>query len=119
MIYKMFVALILGGIAGAFIATGNFIIPLISLIIASVILFFLNKNVEEVLTDERINSIAGRASKIIFVVSTFIMALAGMILVSIREKYPELLITGYILACFACGMMLLYSILFRYYSKQT
>ena len=105
-------------IVSASVTVGNFVIPLVVFLLAIILMFILKKNVDEHLTDERINNLAGRASRIVFTVSTIIMALGGMVLIALRENYPQYLIVGYVLSYFACAMMFLYGILFKYYSKK-
>ncbi len=117
-LYKLLIVLLLAGTVSAFVTAGNFIIPLIAFLIAVVLMFVLNRSVNEVLTDERINKIAGKAAKITMTVSVLIMALAGLVLIALRETYPQYLITGYVLAYLGCGMLFLYTILFKYYSRE-
>lgn len=116
--YKLLIVMLLAAIVGSFVTAGNFIIPLIAFLAAVVLMFLLKRNVEGVLTDERINNIAGKASRIVLTISVLIMALAGMILIALRELYPQYLIAGYVLSYLGCGMLFLYSILFKYYEKR-
>jgi uncharacterized membrane protein len=120
-IYKLLIVLLLAGIVSSFITAGNFIIPLATFLVAIILMFFLKKNVDATLTDERIDTIAGKASRAVFTISTILMALTGMVLIALRETYPQYLITGYLLSYLGCGMLFLYVILFKYYyySKRT
>jgi uncharacterized membrane protein len=117
--YKLLIVIILAIIASTFVTLGNFVIPLVVFFIAVVLMFFLKKNVDAILTDERINAASGKASRIVITTFAFLMAIAGIILISLRNTYPQGLIIGNILIYTECGMMLLYSILFKYYSKRT
>ena len=116
--YKLIIVMLLAGTVSAFVTAGNFVVPLLALLIAVLLMFILKKNVDAKLTDERIESIAGKSSRIAFVVSVLLMALAGIVLFALRETYPQYLITGYVLAYFGCGMLFLYTILFKYYSNR-
>jgi uncharacterized membrane protein len=117
-LYKLLIVMLLAAIVSSFVVIGNFIIPLIAFLIASVLMFLLKKSTDETLTDERIEKIAGRASRLVFVISVLIMALAGMVLIALRNTYPQYSTIGYTLSYFGCGMMFLYSILFKYYSNK-
>lgn len=116
--YKIILVILLAIIMGGFVALGNFIIPLIVFFIAVVLMFFLKKNVDSVLTDERVEKASGKASRIVMVTSAMLMAVAGIILVASREISPIYLLIGNILLYTECGMMLLYSILFKIFSKR-
>lgn len=117
-IYRLIIVIILTAIMSTFVAIGNFIIPLIIFAIAFVVMFLLNKKTKELLTDERIDKIAGRASRITMSIFVIIMAVAGITLVALRNVYPQYALLGNVLLFSECGMMLLYFILFKYYSKK-
>ncbi len=117
-IYKIIIAVLLTIIASCFVALGNFIIPLVTFLVAIILMFILQKNVEGVMTDERINQISGRASRIVMTISVLLMSVAGIVLVSLRNIYPQYQIIGNIFLYFECGMMLLYSILFKCFSRK-
>ncbi len=117
-IYKILTVMILAGIISGFVTVGNFIVPLAVFLAAIVLMFLLNKNVDEKLTDERLNIVAGRASRIVLSASALIMAAAGIVLIALRDKNIMYLIIGNTLIFLECGMMLFYAILFRYYSKR-
>ncbi len=107
--------MLLASIVGSFVTAGNFLIPLAAFLVAIVLMFFLKKNVDATLTDERIEIVAGNASKAVFTISVILMALAGMVLIALREAYPQYLITGYVLSYLGCSLLFLYVILFKYY----
>jgi uncharacterized membrane protein len=117
-LYKILIVILLASIASIFVALGNFVIPLIVFFFAALLMFFLKKNVDAKLTDERMNIIGGKASRMVMTISAILMAIAGIILVSLRNTYPQGLIIGNVLIYTECGMMLFYSILFKYYSSR-
>jgi uncharacterized membrane protein len=116
--YKTVLVIILAILVGVSVTVGNYIIPIIGLVVGVVLLLLLKTNVNTVLTDERVDKIAGSAAKITMVVSTFGMAIAGVILISLRTKYPEFLLLGNVLAYITCGMLILYAILFKFYNLK-
>jgi uncharacterized membrane protein len=117
-IYKIIIVILLTGIVSGFVTAGNFIIPLAVFLLAIIIMYLMNKNVDAKLTDERINAVAGKASRIVLSASALIMAAAGIVLIALREKNPQYLIIGNLLIFIECGMMLVYAILFKHYSKK-
>jgi uncharacterized membrane protein len=101
-----------------FVAIGNFILALVLLAVAVIILTILKKNVNAVLTDERINAIGGKASRMTMVIFALLMTIAGIVLVSLKNISTTCLIIGNVLLLTECAMMLTYSILFKYYSNR-
>jgi uncharacterized membrane protein len=110
--------IILAIIVGSSVSAGNYIIPIIALIAGVALMFLLKTKVNTVLTDERVDKIAGNAAKLTFTISTFGMAIAGVVLISLRTKYPEFLLLGNVLAYITCGMLILYAILFKFYNLK-
>jgi uncharacterized membrane protein len=117
-LYKILIVILLAAIASTFVALGNFVVPLIVFFLAALLMFVLKRNVDAVLTDERIDVASGKASRMVMTISAILMAIAGIILVSLRNTYPQGLIIGNVLIYTECGMMLFYSILFKYYAKR-
>ncbi|MFA4960418.1 MAG: DUF2178 domain-containing protein [Candidatus Pacearchaeota archaeon] len=118
MIYRVLIVVILAMIVSTFVSIGNYIIPLVVFILAIITMFTLKKKIIEKLTDERIDKIAGKASRITMTVSVLAMVLIGIVLIALRESYPEYLIVGNVLAYFACGILIFYSILFKIFLKM-
>lgn len=116
--YKLLTTILLIIIMGSFVALGNFIAALIVFAIAIFIMIILRKNAKGVLNDERIERIAGKAFRIVMATSALLMAAGGIVLVSLRNTYPQYLIIGNILIYLECGMMLFYAILFKYYFNK-
>jgi uncharacterized membrane protein len=117
-LYKIIITIILVAMMSTFVGLGNFIAALIIFAISILLIMILRKNVKGVLSDERAENIGGRASRIVLTVSALLMAAAGIVLVSLRETNPQLLIIGNTLLFLECGMMLFYAILFRYYYNK-
>lgn len=118
-IYKLLIVILLAAIVSSFVTEGNLLIPLGAFLLAVILVFVLKKNVDQKLTDERLENIAGRASRIVFTISVLVMALAGMVLIALRENYPQYLVVGYVLSYFGCIMLFLYVLFFKYYSNRT
>jgi uncharacterized membrane protein len=116
--YKLLIVMILSAIVSSFVVAGNFIVPLAMLLVVVLIMFILKRSVNEVMADERIELITGRASRLTFTIATFLIAIAGLILIALRDKYPQYYIIGNVLAYLTCGMLFLYSVIFNYYSKK-
>jgi uncharacterized membrane protein len=117
-IYKIVIAGVLGMLIGSAVVIGNFIIPIIAVAAAWIIMYTLKKKVKGVLSDERIEKVAGKASYMTYMIMTLAMTLTGIVLMAMKAKLPYFEPVAYTLVYLACGMMLLYSLLFRiYYSR--
>ena len=114
-IYRTIVAATLGAIVGVFTVSGNYVVPIVAIIVAFFLMYFLKTRVKEVITDERIEKISGKASYMTCMIIAVGMAFGGIVLMAFKEKYPVYLPVAYTLSYLACGMILLYSIFFRYY----
>jgi uncharacterized membrane protein len=117
-LYKLLIVILLAIAIGLLVSAGNFILPLIIFIVAILFEFLLRGKVDTPLTDERLNNIGGKASRAVFVTFALLMAAAGIVLISLRDLSPYCLIIGNMLLGIECSMMLLYAILFKYYSKK-
>jgi len=100
------------------VSTGNYILSLIIFIAAIAFEFLMRKKANFPLTDERLDAIGGKASRIVLVTFALLLAAAGIILISLRNVSSYCLIIGNILIGIESAMMLLYAILFKYYSRR-
>jgi len=104
-------------LAGWFAAMADAALVMIA-VGAGAILFYLCKtNVEEVI-DERDERVSEKASKAAMVTFAAISALAGILLISMRNEHPEYANAGFVLAFSACALMILYSVLYGYYNRR-
>ncbi|MFH0831627.1 MAG: DUF2178 domain-containing protein [archaeon] len=117
-IYSAIIAMILAVVTGAFVVLGNYIVPLAVFAIASGLMYFLKTRVNEVLYDERIEKISGKTSRAVYTILVIGMALASIVLMAEKAKNPAYELLAFTLSCTACGAMLLYILLFKYFSAK-
>ncbi len=117
-LYRTVLALLLGIIVSSFIIAGNYIVPLIAIAIATIMVIFLKSKVKEPLSDERVDSIAGKAAKTSYSILVLSTSIMGVIFFALRNTHPELLLTGYILSYLTCGALLIYVGFFSYHYKR-
>lgn len=118
-LYRMLISFVLAVVVAAFAVAGNWVVPVIAIILAVVLMFLLKKNAGVPLTDERIEKISGKAARIVFSIFSMLAAVAGLVLLALRGTYPQYLAIGYVLSYSAAGMVLLYTILFRLLESRT
>ena len=118
MVYRLLIVIALALVVSSFVGAGNFVFPLIAIILAMLAMFFLRKRVDKVLTDERVEYLAGRAARLTFSISAFAMAIVGLVLISLKDSHPQYYLLGLSLAYLSAGMLFLYSILFKIFSRK-
>jgi len=99
------------------LATNNYIIPIILIIVSSTILIYFRKKVTEIMSDERDYLIGGKSALLTIQIYSYLAVLIMFILYTQKEtnQYFEAIATT--LAYSTCILMLMYSVIFRYYNK--
>jgi uncharacterized membrane protein len=116
--YKILIVVALAIIISSAVTTGSFVIPIVALVAAIVAILLLKTKVKDVMSDERAEKIGGFAARLSMTLTSIAMAITSFVFVALRQQYPELLTAGYVLSYFVCGMLILYSIVFKYkYSR--
>lgn len=118
-VYKIFIVILMTLAIAALVSSGNYILSLIIFAAAIILEILLRKRVNIPLSDERLDKIAGKASRIVMVSFALLMAAVGIVFISLREISIYYVIIGNTLIGIECSMMLLYAILFKYYSRKT
>jgi uncharacterized membrane protein len=118
-VIKLVVVIIIGGLIGWSVTIGNYWIPIPAVIAALMILLLFRRGVKEVVVDERVYSIAEKASYLAFRIFGITAAVIGATFVALGyETVPELLAIGLTLAFAACGLVLLYYAANLYYNRK-
>ncbi len=97
----------------------NFFIPIMVLGISSLLLFYLRKKVVDVIADERDYQIGGKSALLAIQLTSWMGVIVMFIFYTLSDKnlfYKSIAMT---LAFFICLLMLIYSIIFKYYSKHS
>ena len=113
-IYAALVCAIMGAVVGYGVSKGNALLPAIAFIIGLVLITLGKRSVKDVMEDERTYRISEKVSRRIYQVFVTGAALAGTTLIALN-KYTEV---GYTLAFSACTLLILYIILYGYYSRK-
>lgn len=114
---KLFFVFIIAVTISQAVILKSFIIPLVILIVSYLILMLLRRRVMEVIADERDYALGGKAALWSIQVYSWTATVIMIILFSFRDAnaaYEPIAIT---LAYSICFLMILYSIIFRYYSN--
>jgi uncharacterized membrane protein len=118
-IIRVFVIVIMAGLIGWAVANGNALIPIPIAIAAFVILLLFRRGVREVVVDERVYSIAEKASLITFRIFGIAAAVIGATLVALGQgAVPALEPVGFTLTYSVCGLVVIYYIAYIHYNRK-
>ncbi|MFH2136021.1 MAG: DUF2178 domain-containing protein [Patescibacteria group bacterium] len=117
LIYRLIVVMLLAGVVSSFVAAGNYLVPIAAVITALIFLLLMRKKVDEVLADERDYKIAGNAARYAMIIFSAISCIIILVLFALKKDRPDFELIGSILAYAVCGLMLLYSFIFKYYQR--
>lgn len=118
LIIRLGATIVIAAVVAIFVNAGNYIMPIVVVFTGMLFLYLAKRQVKEVLADERDYDAAGKASRTAILVYSFIGFLAMMILLSLREQNPYFEAVAITLAYSICFLMILYSLIFKYYSKN-
>jgi uncharacterized membrane protein len=115
---RIITAFFLAAIMAQAIIFSNYILALIAIVGAVTIIFASRKKVEGVLADERDLEIGGKSARMALSIFSIFGAATTFVLMFSRNINPVYEVVGSVLAYAVCGLLLLYSALFKYYEKQ-
>jgi uncharacterized membrane protein len=116
---RIFVLIIMVGLISWAIVSGNAWLPIPVVIAAIVIVLLFRRRVREVAIDERVYSIAEKASYLTFRIFGIAAAVIGVTLVALGwESASDLYKIGLTLAYSACGLLVIYYIAYIYYNRK-
>ena len=116
---KLFVVIIMAGLISWAVTSGYALIPIPVAIAVLVILLLFRRGVNEVVTDERVYSIAEKTSYITFRIFGIAAAVIGATLVALGQGVvPDMEPIGFTLTYATCGLMVIYYIAYIYYNRK-
>ncbi len=121
--YRLFgaaIIVIVAGLVGWSIATGNAVVPIPAALGGGVLLYLLKRQAGDVVEDERNYRISEKASRFSIKVFALVTATGGMALtaMSTNDSAP-LRAVGLTLAFCACSLLILYVISYAYHSRRS
>jgi uncharacterized membrane protein len=101
------------------IVAGNFIVPLVAVVLAAVLSHVLRKATKEVTADERTSVVYEKASGATVKLSVPAVGLVAVILLALKERLSaDMVSVAYALAYTACGLLLVHWAFYSYYSRK-
>ncbi|MDD4412737.1 MAG: DUF2178 domain-containing protein [Patescibacteria group bacterium] len=109
--------IILSSVVSVAVNNKNYIIPIIAMALATLGLLFLKKKVKEVTEDERDYALAGHAARWTITAYCYTAVCAMFILLGIKDTNPAYEIIANTLSFSIFGILIAYSIIFKFYQK--
>lgn len=118
-ILKLVIVVILGATVGASVNYHNYIIPVVAMAVAISLMFFFRRKVKEIIADERDYEIGGRSAGLAIQIYAWLAVAIMFFFLGYYElnPAPEAMTVVATLAYSTCLLLLLYTLLFKYYNK--
>lgn len=114
---KLAVVIVLAIVFSQSIILENYLIPITVLIISYLLLMYLRRQVKEIIADERDYVTGGKSAFLTIQIYSWIAVIGMFVLYAFRDMNPVYEAVALTLAYSTCILMLLYSVIFRYYNK--
>lgn len=114
---KLIITVILAIIFSQSIVLENYILPIITLIIASLVLLTLRGKVKEIMLDERDMALGGKSAMLAIQIYSWIAVIAMFTLYAFKKINPFYETIGSTLAYSTCLLVFIYSLVFHFYNK--
>jgi uncharacterized membrane protein len=96
----------------------NFFLPVIFLVVASLLLIYLRKQVKEIIADERDYELARKAAFLAMQIYSWIAVVLMFLFYALSDANSYYYPVAMTLAFSTCGLMLLQSFIFRFLNKK-
>jgi uncharacterized membrane protein len=120
--FRIYRVLIAGGLVIAVaiaIGTDTPIVALAAVLVAIVLAFILERRNKEIVRDERIAQISGKAASVSFNITLILAAVASLGTALFRSQLPEnVVFAGSIMGYVICAALLLYMCFYAYFSRK-
>jgi len=117
--YKWLIAVGLGIAVAIAIITNTAIIALVAVVIGIVLALILERSNKEIVRDERISQITGKAASVSFYGTLILGAVASLGIALFHGRLPEnVVFFGTIMGYFICVALLLYMGCYAYFSRK-
>lgn len=118
MAFRLVIAAVLAAIISLSVVIGNYVLPVVTFFSCLILMYAVKKKVKEVIEDERDYEMAGKAARYTMTVFSLIAGVITIILFALRKENPGFELVGSVLAYAVCGMMLIYSVIFKYFQSK-
>lgn len=114
---KLIITVVIAMIFSQAILYQNYLIPLATLVVASLVLIWLRRQVKEVISDERDYALAGKSASWAIQIYSWIAVVAMFVLYAFKNLNPAYEPIAMTLAFSTCLLMFVYSLIFNFHNK--
>ena len=114
---KLIITAVIAAIFSQAILYQNYLIPLATLVVASLVLIWLRRQVKEVISDERDYALAGKSASWAIQIYSWIAVVAMFVLYAFKNLNPAYEPIAMTLAFSTCLLMFVYSLIFNFHNK--
>jgi uncharacterized membrane protein len=115
---KVLVGAFIGVTVALSVSIGNILPAIAAILVGAVLSYACSRRMTEVVNDEMVYRISEKASRRVVQIFTPAIAFIGLVIVTLKESYPDLYSVGLALAYSACSILILYVIFYSYYSRR-
>jgi uncharacterized membrane protein len=113
------ISVVLALVVGWSITAGNFVVPIVAVVLAIGLSYLLRRATKDVTRDERTTLLYEKAAGATIKFCVPLAAFVGIILFALRQRLSaELVSAGYVLAYVACVLLLVHLAFYSYYSRK-
>jgi uncharacterized membrane protein len=113
------ISVVLALVVGWSITAGNFVVPIVAVVLAIGLSYLLRRATKDVTRDERTTLLYEKAAGATIRFCVPLAACVGIILFALRQRLSvELVSAGYVLAYVACILLLVHLAFYSYYSRK-
>jgi uncharacterized membrane protein len=120
--FRIYKGLIAGGLGAAVaiaIVTDTAIIALVAVVVAIALAFILERSNKEIVRDERISQISGKAASASLNIMLILAAIASLGIALFRSQLPEnVVFFGSIMGYVICAALILHICFYAYFSRK-
>ncbi len=114
---KLIITVVIAVIFSQAILYQNYLIPLATLVVASLVLIYLRRQVKEVISDERDYALAGKSASWAIQIYSWFAVVAMFVLYAFKNLNPAYEPIALTLAYSTCLLMFIYSLIFKFQSR--
>ncbi len=115
---SLLIVMIMGAVVGFSVSIGNPELAVGVVLASMAVMYNLKSRLEGVVEDERIHQVSQKASRITLQIVALGFALGGAVLIAMRDLYPGFTDLGFFMAYASCGVLVLYSLFYKYYNRE-
>lgn len=117
-VISLLTVMVMGAVVGFSVSIENPVLAVGIVLAGMAVMYNLKNRLEGVVEDERIHQVSQKASRVTLQIVALGFALGGAVLITMRDIYPGYTDLGFFMAYASCGVLVLYSLFYKYYNRE-